>query len=164
MATQISRSKRTLEAIIISSLLATFIGMFVTIMLLTELRNITGLSFPTLRGLILSLFPLAWFAATVGAYKNWNKIKYYYDGNRLTISQSRSFSGTETVSYGYEKMGSVRLIQTRFGRKHNFGDIVIQLEKEEQPIRLRVIDNPSAHVEAIEKNITEKKVYVADAR
>lgn len=164
MATQIEKSKKTLEAIIVSSTLATFIGMFVTILLLSQLRSATGLSLPTLRLLILSAFPLAWLTSTITAYKNWDKTKYYYDGGRLTISRSSSFSGTETTSYGYEKMGSVSLVQTKFGRKHNFGDIIIQLQKDENPITLRVIDDPSTHVKAIEKNIAEKKIYVADAR
>lgn len=160
MPTAITRSKKTLEAIIISSTLAAFIGMFVAIVLLSELRNITGLSMPYLRAIILSAFPLAWLFSTITAYKNWNKINYSYDDNRITISRSQLFSTKETTSYGYENMGNVSVVQTRFGEKHNFGDIIIQ-QKGDQPIILRLIDNPSHHSRVIGKNISEKKIYIS---
>lgn len=163
MTTHIERSKNTLKAIIVASTGAAFLGIFITIFLLSELRAITGLSLPVLRGLILFTFPLAWLASVVSAYKNWGKIKYYYDSNRLTIAQSRPFSGTETTSYGYESMGSVKLVQTKSGRKHNFGDIIIQLQNDQAPLVLRVIDDPATHASAIEKNIAEKKVYIAQS-
>lgn len=163
MKVHIQRSKKTLEAILISSTLAAFVAMLVTILLLSELRSVTGLSSPILRGLILSAFPLAWVFSSITAYLNWNKIKYSYDENRLTISRSHAFSGTEITSFSYEGMGAVSLVQTKFGKKNNFGDIIIQLQNESNPIILRVIDNPSKHLHAIEKNIARKKVIVQPA-
>lgn len=160
MSSEIERSKKTLEAIIISSTTATAVLMVVAILLLAQLRDVTGLSMPVLRNLILIALPLAWITSNLTAYLNWNKIKYYYDENRLSISRLRPFSGTETTSYGYETMGNVRLIQTRFGKKHNFGDVVIQ-QKDQPPIILRVIDDPFSHAKAIERNIAEKKIYIA---
>lgn len=157
---KLERSPVTLKYFLISSAVVSVLLLTVSLFLLAELRLLLGVSIPLLRIMVVFFFPIVWLVSALIMYKKWNKETYSYNSDGLSIDKQMTFGDSQVDTIPFGAVESIQLRQTRLGQKHNYGDIVLRLKKDQDPIILKLISNPKNYITDLNRHIGSTSVHV----
>jgi uncharacterized membrane protein YdbT with pleckstrin-like domain len=151
--TKITRSQNRLKIWIINSgLVGLFCAITATILMLILFEWTPWLIAFTWFGLF-----FAWAISAYFVTKWWNNSSYSITDESLIVSTSRPgiFGTSESSVYRYESIASISVKQDYFGKKYNYGDIVVNMPKVEDVV-LRDVANPKEELIKLKKIIAER--------
>lgn len=154
------RSLTSLKYFLISSGIVSVILLTITLLLLSELRVLLGMSSPTFRLIVFLFFPIVWLISATLFYRRWGKENYSYSDDGITIEKEIVFGGNQLDTIPYGSINAVRVSQTRLGKKHDYGDIILKTKQGGTPIILKMISSPHAYVAELQHNIGSTSVHV----
>ncbi len=157
---QFERSPVNLQYFLVSSGVVTIVLLTISLILLSELRQLLGVSLPTLRLLVFLFFPVTWLISALAFYKQWNKVKYAYGDDGIIIEKQTSFGGSQLDTIPYRSISGVQVNQTRLGQKHDYGDIILKLQQGKETVVLKLISSPQKYVADLQRNIGTSTVHV----
>lgn len=149
----LTKSTKKLELIILTTGIATIFLMVFSMAMVNLLLTWAVRTEGFLSLLILVGLPLLWLAQSVGMYIAWNQFSATADNSAIKVKRKGKWGASSSTVYRYESIVTVELRQTYFGKKYNYGDIVLTIPKLEYPIILHNIDSPKKSMLLIQEKI-----------
>lgn len=153
----IVRSSEGLRAKIISlGILALVISISLTfiILLLFRLVDNTGIAIVVFTWVILTG---AWGLGSLKIWEDWSTEHYELTPDSIIIHKKENNEDISQSIYRYESVISLRLIQSKKGKKHNFGDVYLTIPKISKELVLKDIVDPLDQLAVLKKHIDSRQ-------
>lgn len=140
--------------ILIAGLLVILLCFFVSIVFIVVLNLSSNFAGYTLLTLWI-LLPGIWVIGSLLAYKRSLKSSYVAQNDALKVVKPK-FPGTDTEYYRYDSIITISFYQSFFGKKFDYGNIVIHIPKLDKKIILQNVISPAQQTSKL-NSIASKK-------
>ena len=123
------------------------------ILLLFKLVDNTGIA---LVAFIWVLMTGAWGLGSLKIWGDWLTEHYELTPDSIVIHKKEDNEDVSQSIYRYESVISLRLIQSKYGKKHNYGDVYLTIPKIDKELVLRDVEEPLNQLAVLKKQIDSR--------